>query len=70
MRYNPEERYYASEEVLEILQKAIGDLESVRTDDEVVAKLHWSLEAIVGEYERHHENLRDEFGYWLDEEAM
>ena len=66
----PTDRLIASEQVMEALKYALGEIESVNWyGDPVIHQLHWDLEGLYDKYERHHKMLDDEARYYEDEIA-
>ena len=65
----PTDRYYASEQALEVLNHALAEIEDIYSDDLTLKELHRNLERLVWEYESHHKVLADEAEYYEKEQA-
>lgn len=67
--FNAIDRLYASEQALEVLNHALAEIEDIYSDDPALKNLHWDLEALLSEYERHHQVLDEEARYYENEQA-
>ena len=66
----PTDRLIASEQVMDALKYAIGEIESVNWyGDTYINQLHWELEGLLDKYEKHHKQLDDEARYYEEEQA-